>query len=55
MDDCSKITQVELEEMFGDDLPIEVVGIIFNADPSETVGEVRAKVRAFAATLKEAD
>lgn len=43
-----KLTPDELESMFGKEMPIEAARLLFDADPSVTVGEVRAKIREFA-------
>lgn len=42
------ITQEELREMFGDNLPMEVVSLLYSGDDKLTVGQFRAKVREIA-------
>ena len=44
-----KISQKELKEMFGDTIPMEAVQLVWGASDDETIGEVRAKLRKFAA------
>lgn len=47
-----RITQEEIIAMFGEWMPIEAAQLIFNADDGETVGEVRAKLRAISERSK---
>lgn len=43
-----KFTQEELIGLFGDEIPIEVVNIIWNAPEGKTIGQIRSEVREFA-------
>jgi len=47
-----KITQAEMVELFGEKAPIEAITLLFDAKPTETVGEIRAKLRAIAEANK---
>lgn len=44
-----KISQLELRELFGDNMPMEAVQVVFGAPPERTVGEIRAELREIAA------
>jgi hypothetical protein len=44
-----QITQDELFNLFGENMPVEVAAIILSASNTDSVAEVRAKVEAFAA------
>lgn len=45
---AEKITQSEIVELFGDEMPIEAANLLFNAPDYMTIGEVREKIRALA-------
>lgn len=47
------ITSEEMVEMFGSAMPIEAVQLVWNADGSKTVGEIRDDLRALAARRKQ--
>ena len=46
------ITLEEMVKMFGEEMPIEAVTVLFNAQPHETIGQIRAKLREVAAEHK---
>lgn len=45
---AEKITQAEIVELFGDEMPIEAANLLFNAPDDMTIDEVREKIRALA-------
>ena len=47
------ITLAEMVEMFGEEMPIEAVTVLFNAQPHETIGQIRAKLREVAVERKQ--
>lgn len=47
-DPQAKITQQELVDMFGSQMPIEAVDLLWNAPDEMTIGEARAKLREIA-------
>jgi len=49
------ITQTELRKLFGDEIPIEAMNLIFNSPDTMTVGEVRTKLRKIAESSRPQD
>lgn len=47
-----KLSQNELRELFGDEIPVEAVDIFWNSPGEKTLGEIREELRALAARLK---
>ena len=43
-----KITQEEMVAMFGAEMPIEAVELLWNAPDSKTIGEIRTDLRKIA-------
>lgn len=52
MNDQRPITQDEVFEMFGDKLPMEAVALLWGGPGDQTIGQLRADLRALAARLK---
>lgn len=48
-DTTDKITREEMIELFGEEMPIEAVKLLFNSDDSLTIGDIRAQLRDIAA------
>lgn len=46
--DQGRITQAEMASMFGSEMPIEAMELLWNAPGSMTLGEVRARLREIA-------
>lgn len=49
MSEGAKITREEMQELFGDAMPIEAVNLVSSSDGSKTVGQIRGELRAIAA------
>lgn len=47
-DDTAKITHEEMIELFGEEMPIEAVSLLWGASDGETIGNVRRKLREMA-------
>lgn len=52
--DQRPITREEMAAMFGEAMPVEAVNLLFNANPDDTLGEIRARLRAIARRHKNA-
>lgn len=48
-----KITQAEMIEMFGTQMPVEAVNLLFYSPGEMTLGEMRAKLRGIAAERRK--
>ncbi len=46
------LTQGDFKSLFGDTIPLEAIKLVWEAQPFETVGEVRGKLIALAAKLR---
>jgi len=44
---ASKISRDELQEAFGDQIPMEAIAIVWNAEPEATLREVRRRLEFF--------
>lgn len=49
MTNTSPITREEMIEMFGEEMPMEAVVLVWDSPGETTIGEVRAKLREIAA------
>ena len=47
-----KISQEEMQQMFGSRMPIEAVSLLYNAPDGMTVGELRDELRRIAKSQK---
>ena len=45
----ARITREEMVEMFGSEMPIEAIQLMWNAPPEMTLGEIRSRLRLLAA------
>lgn len=52
MTDNQKFTREEFAELFGEEVPIEAVDLVWNSSPEATIGEIREQLRAMGLARK---
>ncbi|MGR3495243.1 hypothetical protein [Citreimonas sp.] len=55
MSEAERITQSELQQLFGDRIPVEAVNLFWNCPPEWTLDKLRAEIRKLAPAYTRAD